>query len=188
MNMETVAAPDKSRLPRRGLFGRAILFSNQHSHKGMPDFRRRLISTSPQPAFFNTSWYAIFRLLGLRTIGQTARRRDVLIVTALCLLIFLPTSRMIWSCCGRRRRLSIWFVMVTTFACAPRRSYSRALQFRKLWGHFSFNSSLSRCFVSRRRSSERHCSSLRPERYGTTISSRRRAATAFCYTPIAQLS
>src|ERR1700730_16521180 len=40
--------------------------------------------------------YVILRLLSSSDLAQAARWRDFLVAAGLCLLVFLPTSRMIW--------------------------------------------------------------------------------------------
>jgi exosortase/archaeosortase family protein len=42
------------------------------------------------------AWFAIFRLLWASDPRSLAVRRDLLVTAALCLLVLLPTSRMIW--------------------------------------------------------------------------------------------
>lgn len=84
------------------------------------------------------AWYAIFRLLSLSNPARAARPRDVLTIMGLCLLVFLPTSRMIWVAAGG--------VAVYLLLCAGRDRSMRAagtvlaaLSVQELWGHVLFD-------------------------------------------------
>ncbi len=88
-------------LPRRDLFLWicAILFFNQALGAV-----NQLPSTSPgeilsdlaaASVFQIMAWYAIFRLLASSDPRQVAQTRDILIALALCLPLFLPTTRTI---------------------------------------------------------------------------------------------
>ena len=88
-------------LPRRDLFlwVCAILFFNQALGAV-----NQLPSTSPgqilsdlaaSSVFQIMAWYAIFRLLASSDPRQVARTRDILIALALCVPLFLPTTRTI---------------------------------------------------------------------------------------------
>jgi hypothetical protein len=42
------------------------------------------------------AWYAVFRLLASSDPAPVAQLRDFLIAVALCCLVFVPSTRMIW--------------------------------------------------------------------------------------------
>src|SRR3979490_1544022 len=88
-------------LPRRDIFIWAvvILFCNQLfavvkevSPASLEKLTSALFAVS---VFQYMAWYVILRLLSSSDLAQAARWRDFLVAAGLCLLVFLPTSRMI---------------------------------------------------------------------------------------------
>jgi exosortase/archaeosortase family protein len=95
---EARCAPD---LPRRDLFlwVCAIILMNQlfatigQASSASPG---QVLSDLAAVSFFQImAWYAIFRLLASSEPMQAAQMRDILIALALCLPLFLPTTRTI---------------------------------------------------------------------------------------------
>ncbi len=108
MSVFAAAAPTKADearrgldLPRRDLFlwVCAILFFNQllAAVNQLPSAAPgQLLSELAASSFFQImAWYAIFRLLASSDPTQVAQMRDILIALALCLPLFLPTTRTI---------------------------------------------------------------------------------------------
>ena len=84
------------------------------------------------------AWYAVFRLLRASNSTSAARWRDLVVVAGLCLLVFLPTSRMIWvSATG----LSIYLGIVNSSDNKIRAAaiVIAALSIQEFWGHVFFN-------------------------------------------------
>jgi hypothetical protein len=132
-----------TRFPRRNVFiwASLILFANQ-----LVDSVRDLRSASVGElisdlcvvgVFQYMAWYAIFRLLGASNAVEPARRRDVLIITTVCLLVFLPTSRMIWvAAAGVAVYLLIWSRGDPSMRAAG--IVLAALSVQEFWGHILF--------------------------------------------------
>jgi hypothetical protein len=84
------------------------------------------------------AWYAVFRLLAASSAVPAARARDILVTAALCLLVFVPTSRMIWVA-ATGVALYLWLFSAGD---AKRRAAGivlAALSVQELWGHILFN-------------------------------------------------
>jgi hypothetical protein len=82
------------------------------------------------------AWYAVFRLLRASNPTTTVRWRDLVVVAGLCLLVFLPTNRMIWvSATG----LSIYFGIVNSSDKKVRAAaiVLAALSIQEFWDTFS---------------------------------------------------
>jgi hypothetical protein len=83
-----------------GIWAAVILFANQLLGviSGTPLLSPgELISQLCAIGIFQyMAWYAIFRLLAASNPSLLARWWDVLIIVALCSLVFLPTTRMVW--------------------------------------------------------------------------------------------
>jgi hypothetical protein len=84
------------------------------------------------------AWYVIFRLLGSSDLARAARLRDFLVTAALCLLVFLPTSRAIWVAATG---IAIYLFLTDT---GDRRLHAAgivlaALSVQELWGRVFFN-------------------------------------------------
>ena len=131
-------------LARRGIFiwAAVILFLNYLFGvvKELPTASlETLVSDLAAIGIFQyMAWYAVFRLLGSSGREPTARPRDVLVIAALCLVVFLPTSRMIWvSATG----IAIYLWLVS--AGDPKRRAAgivlAALAVQELWGHVFFD-------------------------------------------------
>ena len=89
-------------LPRRDIFiwVVVIFFCNQlfAMVKEVPSasFEKLTSALFAVSIFQYMAWYVILRLLSSSDLAQAARWRDVLVAAGFCLLVFLPTSRMIW--------------------------------------------------------------------------------------------
>jgi hypothetical protein len=143
---EVVHSEGRGRLDlrRRDVFiwAAVILFSNQ-----LFDVIRELRSASPDilaadaaafGIFLYMAWYAVFRLLGASCSTAAARWRDLVIVAALCLLCFLPTSRMIWiSAAGLA--IYLWIFNGGSAKVRAAAVVLGALSVQELWGHVFFS-------------------------------------------------
>jgi hypothetical protein len=89
-------------------------------------------------AFQYLAWYAIFRLLGSSNSTPTAQWRDLLIVTALCLLLLVPTSRMVWLA-ATGVSVYLWFFNRGDAKLRAAGIILGALSVQELWGHIFFN-------------------------------------------------
>jgi hypothetical protein len=131
-------------LARRDVFiwGAAILFLNQIFGEA-----KEMTGTSIEALVANLgaigifqymAWYAVFRLLASSSAVPAARARDVLVTAVLCLLVFLPTSRMIWV-----PATGIAFYLWRFSAGDPKLRAAgivlAALSVQELWGHILFN-------------------------------------------------
>jgi exosortase/archaeosortase family protein len=84
------------------------------------------------------AWYAVFRLLGSSGAGSAARPRDLLITAALCLPIFLPTSRMIWVA-ATGIAIYLWLTSADDPKLRAAGIVLAALAVQELWGHLFFD-------------------------------------------------
>jgi hypothetical protein len=90
-------------LPRRDVFiwTCVIIFLNQifgiAKETTPASFAEMFTDFAAIGVFQLMAWYAIFRLLFLSEAASAAHSRDILVAAALCLLIFLPSSHMIWA-------------------------------------------------------------------------------------------
>jgi hypothetical protein len=131
-------------LSRRDIFiwAAAILFINQLLGviKEMPAASLEvLVSDFLVVGIFQyLAWYGIFRLLGSSDPALAAHWRDFLVTAALCLLVFLPSSRAIWVAAT-----GIAIYLQLTDAGDPKlRAASivlAALSVQELWGKVFFN-------------------------------------------------
>ena len=131
-------------LPRRSIFiwVSAIIFLNQLFGvvKGMPSASlEELLSDVGAVGIFQfMAWYAIFRLLASSDPVPVAQWRDFLIAVALCSLVFLPTTRMIW---GTALGIGI-FVWIFNGGDPKLRAAGivlAALSVQEFWGHIFFS-------------------------------------------------
>jgi hypothetical protein len=96
------AASRKATIPRRDIFlwATAILFCNYllgaTANTSWHSPSKLLSDLAALGVFQIIAWYAVFRLLAASDAAQVGDRRDFLVAIILCLLVFLPTSRMIW--------------------------------------------------------------------------------------------
>jgi hypothetical protein len=131
-------------LPRRNIFiwGAVILFLNQLFGviKEMPAASlATLVSDLLAVGIFQyLAWYVIFRLLGSSDLAPAARSRDFLVTAALCLLVFLPTSRMIWVA-ATGIAIYLWLVSAGDLKLRAAGIVIAALSAQELWGHVLFN-------------------------------------------------
>jgi exosortase/archaeosortase family protein len=84
------------------------------------------------------AWYAIFYLLSSSDTTSPARFRDIVVMAALCLLVLLPTSRMIWVAAA-----IIAIYLLTMHRGDPKvraaGAVLGALAVQQFWGHVLFN-------------------------------------------------
>jgi hypothetical protein len=97
-----------------------------------------LSSLSTVGVFQIMAWFAIFRLFAAADSTAQALLRDVLILAALCLLVFLPTVRMIWATALGAAVLAI----ISSKGDPKLRAAAivlAALSVQEFWGHIFFN-------------------------------------------------
>ena len=84
------------------------------------------------------AWYVIFRLLLASDRAPAAHPRDFLVVAALCLPVFLPTSKTVWiAATGIAIYLSLFNAGDLKLRAAG--IVLAALSVQELWGHILFN-------------------------------------------------
>jgi hypothetical protein len=84
------------------------------------------------------AWYAIFYLLGSSDTTSAPRFRDFLVMIALCLLVLLPSSRMIWVAAAG---IAI-YLLIMDYGDPKLRAAGAilgALAIQQFWGHVLFN-------------------------------------------------
>lgn len=131
-------------LPRRDLFlwVCAIFFLNQlfAAANQLPSAApgQALSDLAAVSVFQVMAWYAIFRLLASSDPRQVARMRDILIALALCLPLFLPTTRTI-----KVLALGAAFFFWTRGRDDPKLRAAgtvfAALTIQEYWGHIVFD-------------------------------------------------
>jgi hypothetical protein len=84
------------------------------------------------------AWYAVFRLLGSSDLAPAARLRDFLVTAALCLLVFLPTNKMIWVA-ATGIALYLWLSNAGDPKLRAAGIVLAALSVQELWGRAFFN-------------------------------------------------
>ncbi len=132
------------KLPRRQIFiwAAVIVFFNQifgTIEEAPRASLENLVSDLLAVGVFQyMAWYVIFRLLGSSDLGPAARWQDLLVTVALCLLVFLPTSRMIWvAAAGIAIYLAIYNGGDPKLRAAG--VVLAALSVQEFWGHIFFN-------------------------------------------------
>jgi exosortase/archaeosortase family protein len=131
-------------LSRRDIFiwAAVILFSNQLYSviKEMPAASREaFVSDLLAIGIFQyLAWYVIFRLLGSSDRAPVAGLRDFLVTAALCLPVFLPTSRMIWVA-ATGIAIYLWLSSAGDPKLRAAGIVLAALAVQELWGHIFFN-------------------------------------------------
>jgi hypothetical protein len=130
-------------LPRRDIFiwAAVILFLNQlfsMVKEAQPASLEQLASDFCAVGVFQyLAWYVILRLLSSSELAPTARWRDFLVTAALCLLVFLPTSRMIWvSASGIA--IYLWIYNGGDPKLRAAGIVLAALSVQEFWGHIFF--------------------------------------------------
>jgi hypothetical protein len=131
-------------LSRREIFiwAAAILFFNQLFGviKEMPAASLEwLVSDLLAVGIFQyLAWYVIFRLLGASDLAPAARLRDVLVTAAFCLLVFLPSNRVIWVA-GTGIAIYLWLTDTGDPKLRAAGIVLAALSVQELWGKVFFN-------------------------------------------------
>ncbi len=131
-------------LPRRDLFigAAVILFLNQlfEIAKDLPAASlATLISDLAAVGVFQyMAWWVVLRLLGSSDPGPATRWQDFLAVASLCLLVFLPTSRMIWVA-ATGIAIYMWILGGGDARLRAAATVLAALSVQELWGHIFFN-------------------------------------------------
>jgi hypothetical protein len=130
-------------MPRRDVFiwGAAILFLN-HLFGVVQEIPavslEALVSDLLSVGIFQyLAWYVVFRLL-LSSDLAPAAPRDFLVVALLCLLVFLPTSRMVWVT-ATGIAFYIWIANAGDLRLRAAGIVLAALSVQELWGHVLFN-------------------------------------------------
>jgi exosortase/archaeosortase family protein len=88
--------------------------------------------------FQGLAWYAIFYLISTSDSARVPRLRDFLFISALCLLVLLPTNRMIWIAATG---IAIYLLSVDgrDFKLRAAGAVLGALTIQELWGHVLFD-------------------------------------------------
>ena len=84
------------------------------------------------------AWYAVFRLLGSSDPAPAARLRDFVVTAVLCLLVFLPSSRVIWVA-ATGIAIYLWLSDAGDPKLRAAGIVLAALSVQELWGHVFFN-------------------------------------------------
>ena len=130
-------------LPRRDIFiwAAVILFLNQlfGAIKEMPaaSLEALVIDLCGVGIFQYMAWYFIFRLLSSSDRAPAARSRDFLVIAAFCLIVFLPTTRMIWVA-ATGIALYLWICSAGDLKLCAAGIVLAALAVQELWGHLLF--------------------------------------------------
>jgi exosortase/archaeosortase family protein len=129
---------------RRDIFiwAAAILFVNQifGVAKEVPSASlETLVSNLLTVGIFQyLAWFAVFRLLGSSDRAPVVRWRDFLITAALCVLVFLPTSLMIWVA-ATGIAIYLWRVGAGDPKLRAAGVVLGALAVQEFWGHIFFD-------------------------------------------------
>jgi len=133
----------ESALPRRDIFiwAAVILFCNQLFGvvKEMPAVSLEALVTDlcAVGIFQYMAWYVIFRLLSSSDRAPAARSRDFLVIAAFCLIVFLPTGRMVWVA-ATGIALYLWLCSAGDLKLRAAGIVLAALAVQELWGHLFF--------------------------------------------------
>jgi exosortase/archaeosortase family protein len=84
------------------------------------------------------AWYVVFRLLGSSDRAPAARSRDFLVIAALCIPVFLPTSKMVWVA-ATGIAAYLWLFNRGDPKVRAAGVVLAALSVQELWGHIFFN-------------------------------------------------
>jgi exosortase/archaeosortase family protein len=84
------------------------------------------------------AWYAVFRLLGSSDRAPVARWRDFLVTAGLCVLVFWPTSVMIWVA-ATGIAIYLWRVGAGDPRLRAAGIVLAALAVQEFWGHIFFD-------------------------------------------------
>ena len=131
-------------LARRDIFiwAAAILFLNQLYSvvKELPaaSLEALLSDLLAIGIFQYLAWYVIFRLLGSSDRAPAAGSRDFLVTGAFLLLVFLPTSKMIWVA-ATGIAFYLWLFNGGDRKLCAAGVVLAALSVQELWGHIFFN-------------------------------------------------
>jgi exosortase/archaeosortase family protein len=131
-------------LPRRNIFiwAATILFLNQ-----LYSVTKEMPATSLDALVFDLltigifqylAWYVVFRLLGSSDREPVTGLRDFLVTAALCLPVFLPTSKMIWVA-ATGIAIYLWIFNKGDPKLRAAGVVLAGLAVQELWGHIFFN-------------------------------------------------
>jgi len=138
-----IAATGGSDFPRRNVFmwAAVILVSNHllAVARGVwPASLGELVAGLFAVGIFQClAWYAVFHLIRASHPIKAARRRDVVIVAALCLLVFFPASPMIWVA-ATGVAIYLLFCGRGDLGLRAAGMVLAALSVQELWGHILF--------------------------------------------------
>jgi hypothetical protein len=139
-----------SEMPRAPAFGRRelfiwaafILFANQlfAVFTNIPQGSiATLVSGFAEIGIFQyLAWYAVFRLLWESDPAGRARRQDVAVAIAVCFLLLLPTSRMIWVAASVAAAY-LWIFPAGDLRLRAAGIVLAALSVQAFWGHVIFD-------------------------------------------------
>jgi exosortase/archaeosortase family protein len=129
---------------RRDIFiwAATILFVNQLFAvvKEMPSASLEALASNLLAVgiFQYLAWYVVFRLLGSSDRAPVARWRDFLVTAALCVLVFFPTSLMIWVA-ATGIAIYLWRVGAGDPRLRAAGIVLAALAVQEFWGHIFFD-------------------------------------------------
>jgi hypothetical protein len=140
---EMITVTSRLNLPQRDIFIWAVVifFSNYLVELVKGTWQSSLSDTisglCTVDVFQYMGWYAIFRLLGASDVIPMARRKDVLIITAFCLLVFLPADKMIWVAATG---VAVYMMFCSRDDLRLRAAgiVLAALSVQEFWGHILF--------------------------------------------------
>jgi hypothetical protein len=131
-------------LSRRDIFiwAAAILFLNQLfaevKEMHVASLETLVTTLLAFGVFQYLAWYVIFHLLRSSDVVPVPRSRDFLVTVALCLPVFLPTSRAIWFA-ATGIAIYIWCFNAGDPKLRAAGVVLAALAVQELWGHIFFN-------------------------------------------------
>ena len=120
----------------------AILFANQilyvYKNISLASIETLITDLCEIGIFQYMAWYAVFRLLSLSHPDPVGCWRDLLTGAALCLLIFVPTNRMIWIA-ATGIGIYIWIFNGGDLKLRGAGVVLTALSVQEFWGHNFFD-------------------------------------------------
>jgi hypothetical protein len=137
-------SPGAAMFRRRDVFiwTAAILFANQVFGvlAGIPSSSIATFASNLGTigVFQYMAWYAVFRLLAESDRDRPAEKRDFAVAIALCLLVFLPTDRMIWVAADCLA-IYLWVFHGGAVKLRSAATVLVALSVQAFWGHVFFH-------------------------------------------------